>query len=665
MPLPEVNFSVPCAKLPDAFLYRVTMKSFGIRARILLAALAPATLVALLVSGVLVAEHLQQAHVDQHRRLSAVANQLATAAEYNIFVGNHEALERLLEAAVTEPDVIAAAFLAPDGRVLASTVPAGELPEPIDVVQNFAPPVRAEQPHHWHSRPVRATSYGEFDLFAGTVAAPSPVLGELLLKISNDSLETGVRRYAYKAAASAALMLVFGILLAFVLSRGLIHTLRDVGRVVEGIRSGRHAERVQEVGAGELGTLAQGINSMADAVGRAQETLAARVAEATIALRRERDEAADAAEARSRFFAAASHDLRQPLQALGLFAVRLGRDAYQTPLQPQVEQVIQSVNNLRALFDTLLDYSRLSGRVYRAEERAVHASEVFSHIIEEFAAMAEDKRLTFRHRIADCWLLTDRALLNRILINLLSNAIRHTRQGGVLLACRRGATHARIEVWDTGPGIPPEHHAAIFEELVQLDNPERDADKGLGLGLAIVQRTANLLNHPLALCSRVGQGSRFSITLPLAPAVAVTEDEDGAEAVDDPFEDARILVISEPEDAREELVGMLGDWGCQPVLVADADEAYSWIVGSGVPLAVVWDTANGSAGTEQAQALLDWLETATGYRLPAIIVSSGPVPPLEEPAGSTPRLLLARPFRPARLRALLARLLTTGEEPLP
>jgi signal transduction histidine kinase len=633
------------------------MKSFGIRERILLAALAPATLVAVLVSGMLVAEHTQQAHIDQHHRLSAVARQLAAAAEYNLFVGNNEALVRLLDAAVREPDVIGAAFLDPTGLVLASSLPVQDLPSPLEVMPNFDPPTFSEHNYHWHGLPIRAANYGEFDLFAGTKDPPAPLLGQLLLKVSNDSLNEGMRRYALKAASSALLMLVFGVLLALALSRGLIRTLGDIGRVVDGIRHGRHDLRVEDARQDELGELARGINTMAESVEETQEALAARVAEATATLRRERDEAAEAAQARSRFFAAASHDLRQPLQALGLFVARLGRDAHHTPLRPQVDQVVQSVRNLRGLLDTLLDYSRLSGQVYRIDEKPVRAVDLFARIIEEFSAAAADKRLVLRHRVADCWLLTDRALLHRILINLVGNAIRHTRHGSVLLACRRGATHARIEIWDTGPGIPPEQHAAIFEELVQLDNPERDAEKGLGLGLAIVRRTADLLRHPVGLCSRVGHGSRFSLLVPIAPPPAATADDNPPDLADDPLEQARVVVIGE----QEEIAGMIDGWGCDLVVAANADEARAWIVGHGAPDALVWDCAGGAAGTEQAHALLDWLETTTGYRLPAVMVSSGPVPsPDERPDGTTPRLPLARPFRPARLRALLARVLETG-----
>jgi CheY-like chemotaxis protein len=252
--------------------------------------------------------------------------------------------------------------------------------------------------------------------------------------------------------------------------------------------------------------------------------------------------------------------------------------------------------------------------------------------------------------------MTDPALLHRILLNLLSNAVRHTRHGGILVASRCSATHTRIEVWDTGPGIPETAQDAIFEELVQLDNPERDPTKGLGLGLSIVRRTAALLDHPVHLCSRPGHGSRFSITLPRvsAPQVA-TEPPDES---NDPLEGARILLLSDNPADQSELFDLLSDWGCEVSRSATVDAAKDWIVSSGPPAVLILDMQKGAPGAILAETTLDWLTATTGHPLPAVIISKGPAPaPAELPEGA-PRLLLSRPFRPARLRALLTHLLT-------
>lgn len=634
------------------------MKGFGIRSRILLTVLGPMILVAVLVTAILVVGQSRQAEIEQHRRLAAVARQLAALAEYNLFVGNNEALEKLLLVAQSEPDVVAAAFLDTQGRVLASTLPPEQLPAAESVIAGFDPPSPQVAVEHWHGLPVRATRLADADLYAAAPETGAPPLGQLLLKVSMKALHNETQAYAYKAAGISALVLLLALALAIAFSRGLIRTLTNIGEVVKGIGQGRHDLRIAPRGKDELGKLAEGINAMAAAVALTQEQLAERILEATATLRHERDAADHAARARSRFFAAASHDLRQPAQALGLFVARLQRDNLAPELQPKLDQLAQTVGNLQGLLGTLLDYSRLDGQVFRVEIHPVAAARAIGQVVESFAEAAAAKHLQLRSRIHDCWLMTDPALLHRILINLVGNAVRYTHSGGILVACRRGAHHARIEVWDTGPGIPPEARATIFDELVQLDNPERDPEKGLGLGLAIVRKSANLLGHPLALCSRVNHGSRFSLTVPLttpdAPEVAV---EDKA------IHGSQTLLLIGPATTEvENLAALLESWHFTVERVADTAAARAWIASAGAPQLVILDLPGGAAGVEHSLAWLNCIAADTGFVLPALIVSSGPVPALGEQPGKTPRLLLTRPFRPARLRALIGRLASSPDD---
>jgi signal transduction histidine kinase len=636
------------------------MKPLGIRNRILLAALAPAALVALLIASVLVIEQQKYSHLEQHRRLAAVARQLAAAAEYTMFVGDNDRLRALVDAAMAEPDVKAAAILDAHGEVVVSTLPVNQLPTGHDIVDGFEPTAVSERIAHWHRVPIRATNFGDDDLFANPRGVESPPLGHLLVQVSNQNLENELRRHAVTAGMAALLILFFGVLLAFFLSRDLIRILGGIGRVVEGIGLGHTHLRIERIGTDELGHLAEGINEMAAAIAQTQDDLAQRIDKATESLRHERDDAEAASQARGRFFAAASHDLRQPLQALALFVDRLERDAGPTPLLPRIHKIAQTVQNLQGLLDTLLDYSRLDGKVYRVERRPTPLADVVRQVAGDFAEAARMRQLDLRIRVRECWGLTDPALLHRVLINLVSNAVRYTQHGGLLVSCRRNATHAHIEVWDTGPGIPLDAQQTIFEELVQLDNPERDATKGLGLGLAIVRRTTDLLNHPLQLCSKVGHGSRFTITVPLTTPPLAPDQQEPQEG--NAIEHARVLLVLARENAPTELLDLLDGWGCAVSVVTGADEAGRWIGGGGPPDVVVWETHEGAHGVELAQGMLDWLATATGYLLPALIVSNGPVPATDVSVGTVPRLLLARPFRPARLRALLTRILAAQDE---
>jgi len=408
--------------------------------------------------------------------------------------------------------------------VLVSSVPHTALPLPQEVIPDFRPPAHSEALTHWHRQPIQPTMLVDIDLYSGEVpeTAPPPLQGELLLQVSNASLEREMRDFAFKALAVTLFVLMLGALFALGLAHGLIGTLKKISGVVQAIRCGRLDARTGGSGAGELGQLAAGI--------------------------------------------------------------------------------------------------------------------------------------------ADCWLNTDRTLLHRILINLVSNALRHTDRGAVLIACRRGPSHARIEVWDTGPGIPLEAQASIFDELVQLNNPERDIHKGLGLGLAIVRRTADLLHHPITLCSRVDRGSRFSVVVPLAAAPLVEEalvEAAPPRRTRDPLEDFRVMVVASMESAQKELTALLDAWDCQVFVVADFAEAAAWLASHAPPDITVWEV--GADRTATACEALDRLEFALRQPLPAIVVSAGPGPALPPSPFGAPRLSLPRPFRPARLRAMLSRAMDLGD----
>jgi signal transduction histidine kinase len=633
---------------PFCFYGTFGMKPLGIRYRILLATLAPATLVAFLVSSLLIVDQIEQARTEQHRRLAAVARQIASAAEYNIFVGNSAGLLALLEITTREPDLIGAAILDAHGKVLASTVPISALPPHEAVHHGMSPPSDPSSSRHWHRIAISASNFGEQDLFAGAAAPASPELGQLLLEVTDEPLQREIRHDLFSAVALSLVVLLFGSLLALALSRNLIRLLLRISRVVDQVGHGIGSARIGHAGPDELGQLAEGIDRMIGRVEINQAELAARIAAATLALRREKEEAEEAGLSRSRFFAAASHDLRQPVQALGLFVAQLEREARHGPLQTRVSQLAQSVRNLQALLDTLLDYSRLDGKVFRTDLRPVNARTAITAVAAEFSAAAAAKGLMLRCRACDCWLLTDPALLHRILLNLVSNSIRHTRQGGILIGCRRGMSHARISVWDTGPGIPAEHHATIFDELVQLENPERDAGKGLGLGLAIVRRTADLLHHPLMLRSHLSRGSCFSVMIPLTEAPAIP---DPVPALDEPAR-GPILVLGAPTADRDELTTLLNGWGLPSLAVADADQALERMEADGIPSLLLCESGG---RLDPLLDALDRLDAVAGTPVPALLVHPGPVTGID--LRGERRLLLARPYRPARLRALLSHLL--------
>ncbi len=212
-----------------------------------------------------------------------------------------------------------------------------------------------------------------------------------------------------------------------------------------------------------------------------------------------RARAESASRSKSLFFAAANHDLRQPLHSLGLFAAALRNGTVDESARRMIDQILQCTESLEQLFDNLLDISKLDAGQVEVKKEIVAVTLVFDRLRSTFATPAQDKGIRLVVRRSRAMLMTDPTLLFRVLSNLVSNSIRYTEKGGVIVACRKRRGSANIEVWDSGIGIPAEQHERIFEEFYQLNNPSRDRTRGLGLGLATVRRIVQLLDHPLRL----------------------------------------------------------------------------------------------------------------------------------------------------------------------
>src|SRR5205085_2393341 len=302
------------------------------------------------------------------------------------------------------------------------------------------------------------------------------------------------------------------------------------------------------------------------ALRRGQIELERKVAERTQEL-----ELANAA--KSRFLAMASHDLRQPLHALGLFVAQL-----RTPLESgertrTIELVDATRKEMDEMFNSLLDISRLDAGILTPKITEFPIARLLQKIETRFDQATREKGLRLRVRRSDAWVRSDAMLLERILLNLVSNAVRYTLRGGIIVGCRRLGEMLRIEVWDSGPGIPEDQKRNIFGEFFQLPTPERNRYGGLGLGLAIVDRLRVLLNHQIDLASTVGRGSRFAIRVPMADeCVTSTEPVDSPHPATFAVEGKVILVIADAPIVLEGTGGLLGKWGYS-VLTAGSDEA--------------------------------------------------------------------------------------------
>ena len=274
--------------------------------------------------------------------------------------------------------------------------------------------------------------------------------------------------------------------------------------------------------------------------------------------------------AKSRFLAAASHDLRQPLQTIRLLQGLLANKCNDPELQMLLKRLDATVGVMSGMLNTLLDINQLEAGVIHADVESFPLSELFEHLDADFGYHMRAQGLEWRVVSSPCVVRSDPRLLEQILRNLLSNAVKFTTHGKVLLGRRRRGKMMRIEVWDTGPGISEENRQAIFEEFHQINNPARERSKGLGLGLAIVERLANLLGHPIDVKSRPGHGSMFSISVPIeSPARSALRSSPGKLALECAQGSASILVIEDDPMIRELLEMLLRDAGHCPIGAAD------------------------------------------------------------------------------------------------
>ncbi len=368
-----------------------------------------------------------------------------------------------------------------------------------------------------------------------------------------------------------------------------------------------------------------------------------------------RSDAEAANRAKSQFLAAASHDLRQPLHALGLYAAVLEGKVDQPEVRELTRSINSSVDALENLFSAIMDISKLDAGVLETNITTFRIDALLERINAEFGPSARTKGLELRVHLSHRAVISDAILLQRIVNNLVANAIRYTDAGGVMVCCRARGANVSIEVWDTGIGIAPHELPRIFEEFYQIGNKERDRSKGLGLGLAIVRRLSVLLGYRIDVRSRIGRGSYFSVEVPLDPAFDVAVRAPGPRAVT--RLDGKVVVVIDDERAVRDSMGMLlRQWGCEPVTSASLEEAQEALERRGLrPDGIIADyRLREGVGT----AAIEALRQRYGSAVPAAIITGDiGAERLAEFASSGYRHL-NKPVPPAQLRALLDALLT-------
>ena len=365
-------------------------------------------------------------------------------------------------------------------------------------------------------------------------------------------------------------------------------------------------------------------------------------------LARQRAEADDAR--KLRLLAAASHDLRQPLNAMGLYAQHLLEQNQDPNVHRISSRLAIAVEQLSRLLQSLFDYTRLTlpGGV-QAKPEVFALRTLLVRLSGESRAEADAQGVELQLQCAELWVRSDPLLLERVLRNLLSNALRHAQARQVWLHVRVEQGVVQLEVGDDGQGLSEEEQSQVFEEFRQLDNPGRNAERGLGLGLAIVQQLAQLLGHPLRLDSSPGGGARFILQLPQAEAGEWQPPAAVAAALS-----GRVLLLEDDAAGREALSGLLQRWGCDVWACADPAEAMQCLR-EAQPQVLISDYR--LAATEDGLRVIERLREEAGRMLPALLITADVSADLQERCTRAHVTLLGKPLLPARLRQALAVLL--------
>jgi signal transduction histidine kinase len=456
-----------------------------------------------------------------------------------------------------------------------------------------------------------------------------------------------------RTAGILLLVCVLAVGAAVLLGRRVVGPIEVLRRGAARLEAGELDARLELKTGDEFEELAEDFNRMSHRLQDSHANLERKVEERTAQLEL-------ANQAKSRFLAAASHDLRQPLQALGLFVAQLHARMDTTERRRVIERVDAALAAMNELFNALLDVSKLDAGGLTPDLSEFPVARLLKRIEQTFAEAAHEKDLSLRVLPSRAWVRTDFILLERILFNLVSNAVRYTSRGGIMVGCRRRGAELRIEVWDTGVGIPPDQHRNIFGEFYRLGEQDRDQRAGLGLGLAIVDRLCRLLGHPITLTSTVGRGSRFAVAVPTVAARAeVVALRAPVRAPLDNCHGKLVVAIDDDPLVLDGMHGLFRSWGCRVVTGASAGAALAGLAGHDQPPDLIisdYRLPGGSTGIEAIEQLRD----AFGSPIPAFLISGDVSPERLLEARANGFHLQHKPVDPMLLRAMFNQLLRKG-----
>ena len=600
-------------------------------------------------------------------RSKSLAKQLAASSEYAVFADNTALLRQYVDAAFAQRDVNRVIVYGASGKILMESAAKNKINELLPVRLGTSRALYENGNSLWLYEPIVPTEIKLDDMSYGYTPGNEgkATLGGVLLEISKQRLNSSKAHILMTTLLVAVSVFLLGLLIAFRVARKITGPIMRLNGAIYEIGEGKLDTRIDELGVNELDRLAEGVNIMAQQLLEDRNTLQRRVDEATEELRHKKEQAEDANHDKSRFLAAASHDLRQPLHALGLFVDELRRKV-NTPEQIKVVGLIEeSITAMSKLLNSLLDVSKLDAGVVVPRVHSFAIQLLLNRMENDYRSLAASKGLVLRIRPSMARVESDSILLERILLNLINNAIAYTPEGGrILVACRKRGKWLRIEVRDNGIGIDEDNQKNIFREFFQLGNEERRRDKGLGLGLAIVDRLSKLLEHPVSLRSAPGLGSVFTVDIPLAADVVEEEEPE----IDSPhipavqeqpthqtgtLQDARVLVVDDDELVLSGTVGLLEAWGCTVSMATSVAEAREQLGRAEFDLLICDFRLADGAGLDVIRAA----ERIRHRYAPSILISGDTGPEVLRKVSTEGRHLLHKPVRPAKLRSLMLFLL--------
>ncbi len=524
---------------------------FSLAQQLVLLALLPAMVATLGAIAVLTRQHLASVTDLMRANAQTVALQVATSAQAPLAQLDRRALLRAAQSGSLQPHVRQVQIALENGEILAKS--------------------EASDQQKGRSLGVTAPVAGE----------NGRSIGKVMVEISLDAVDKARRSILLDVLVLLAVTLAGVGLAGWWAARRIGAPINRLGEAVDRLGAGEEVSVAIE-GTAEMRRLQNGFNEAARALADSWRLLQSRIAHATAELESKNIQLEVASQAKTRLLAAASHDLRQPLHALTLFSDGLANGETDPVRLQRIGHIRECVASLDRLFSELLNLSQLDAGVIQPQWVDFPLDHLFDELSRNFRPVAEEKNLRLVVRKTELWVRCDYVMLSRILNNLVSNSLRHTVEGGVLIGARRRGKGVRVEVVDTGIGIPSQHQTRVFEEFFQVDpNGSAGNTRGLGLGLATVQRLAALLNTRVELSSVSKRGTCVRVTVrtaksgaiapvPLMGGIALSEEEQAD------LRGVRVLVIDDERTILEGLQVVLSSWGIEVMAAQTRTEALAF-----------------------------------------------------------------------------------------